>query len=339
MTVLEPRLAPAGGPARVDVLRTASRWSRRLAVVAVGGTVALAAAPVPAEVSGPLVLAVAGAGLLLGLPHGAVDHLVAARLARRPWPVVALAYAAVAAVSWVLLATAGPVALVAVLLLSVVHFGLGELEVVREVSGWRPGPVVSVAVALAGAGALLLPLARAGPLLVDVGTAVSPGLGPLLGEPVVRAALAATWVAAAALATTAALRAGQRQVAADVLVLGLLGAVVPPLAAFALWFGGWHGLRHCARLLLDDQRCASWVAAGDPARAVRVLAGRAAWPTLAATAVLAALLAGSVRAADPSRALATTLLLLLALTVPHMLVVLWSDHRARHPGRLSRSAR
>ncbi|MBJ7529413.1 MAG: hypothetical protein JHD04_07825, partial [Nocardioides sp.] len=145
---------------------------------------------------GPLVLAVAGAGLLLGLPHGAVDHLVAARLARRPWPVVALAYAAVAAVSWVLLATAGPVALVAVLLLSVVHFGLGELEVVREVSGWRPGPVVSVAVALAGAGALLLPLARAGPLLVDVGTAVSPGLGPLLGEPVVRAALAATWGAA-----------------------------------------------------------------------------------------------------------------------------------------------
>ena len=56
---------------------------------------------------------------------------------------------------------AGPLALVAVLALSVAHFGLGELEVVRATTGWRPGRAVAVAIGVAGTGALLLPLARA----------------------------------------------------------------------------------------------------------------------------------------------------------------------------------
>lgn len=323
---------------RAAVLRAGVRWSRAVAVGAVVASAVGAALPLGPGPWGVVVAAVAGAGLLLGLPHGALDHVLAARVTGWPPLTAAAAYAAVAAVTWVLLETTGPVALAAVLALSVLHFALGELEVLRGTTDWRPGTAVAVAVGVAGTGALLLPLARAGDQLVEVAAAVSPDLGPVVADAGVRAGLAAVWGAAALVAVLAALRARQREVVLDVVLVGALGLVVPPLAAFALWFGGWHGLRHCARLLVIDRRCAAWVDAGRSGRAVRALAGRAAWPSLAATAVLVALLALTATAADPTQALGGTLVLLLALTVPHMLVVLWVDRTAwRRPEPASAS--
>lgn len=78
-----------------------------------------------------LVFVLVAAGLLVGLPHGSVDHRLAARLAGWPTLVVAAVYAAVAALTWVLAVTLGLVALVPVIVLSLVHFALGEPEVIR----------------------------------------------------------------------------------------------------------------------------------------------------------------------------------------------------------------
>ncbi|MCY7395497.1 MAG: hypothetical protein LH468_04950, partial [Nocardioides sp.] len=86
-----------------------------------------------------------------------------------------------------------------------------------------------------------------------------------------------------------------------------------------------------ARLLGVDARSAGLLARGRPADAVMALARSALWPTLAAVSVLAVLVVLTASAADSSTAVAQTLLVLLALTVPHMLVVLWLDRRA--PGR------
>jgi Brp/Blh family beta-carotene 15,15'-monooxygenase len=111
----------------------------------------------------------------------------------------------------------------------------------------------------------------------------------------------------------------------DIVLVGVLGAVAPPLVAFAVWFGGWHALRHCARLLTVDPPSAALIALGHPRRAVGGLARAARWPSLAAVVVLAALVVASATAADPAAAVGTTLVVLLALTVPHMLVVLGID--------------
>src|SRR5205823_5724486 len=93
---------------------------------------------------------------------------------------------------WLVLAVV-VLSLVPVLVLSLVHFALGELEFIRETSGWRPGRVVTAALAVAGTGALLLPLARAGRQLAGVASSVSPELGLVLASGPVRITLVAVW--------------------------------------------------------------------------------------------------------------------------------------------------
>ncbi len=307
------------------LLAAGTRWSRRLVV----GTVALsiAASLLPSAAHDVFVLVLVTLGLLAGLPHGSVDHRLAASLTGRPALVVATGYAAVAALTWVLLATVGLAALVPVLALSLVHFALGELEVLRATTGWHPSPAAAVAAAVAGTGALLLPLARSDAQMIEVAASISPALGALLSMGPSRIALVAVWVLAAAGAAVPAVRAGRPAVVVDIVLIGALGALAPPLVAFAVWFGGWHALRHCARVLTVDGPSAALIAEGQTRRAVGALARAAAGPTLAAVVVLVGLVLAAATSADPAAAVGTTLLVLLALTVPHMLVVLVMDHR------------
>jgi len=311
-------------PARHGVLHAAVRGSRWVALgaLAVAGVLAVAAPPVATAI----ILVAAGIGFVAGVPHGAVDHLLTSRPSgARSVVVVALLYAGTAALAWALLQWSGPVALAAVVVLSAIHFGLGELEVWQRTTGWRPGRAAALALATAGLGALVLPLARSGPELSGVATSLSPGLAPVIAAGPVRLGLVALWLVAAAIAVIAAVRAGHPTVAVDVVLIGALGLFVPPLVAFAVWFGGWHALRHTGRLLTVEPGCAAHVAADRPAAAVRRFCRLAALPSVAALAVVAALALFTVTAPDPTVAVAEVLQVLLALTVPHMLVVLWLD--------------
>jgi hypothetical protein len=67
------------------------------------------------------------------------------------------------------------------------------------------------------------------------------------------------------------------------------------------------------------------LAAGRRREAVQRLIRVAALPTLAVLSVVAAMVYFTASAPDPAAAMAETLRLLLALTVPHMAVVLWLD--------------
>lgn len=305
-------------------LSTAAVWSRRLAV----GTVLVTGGHligVPA-LSASVVWAIVGLGLVAGIPHGAVDHLMAIRLARgRPLVVIVAGYAAVAAVVWAMLRWAGPAALVAVVALSAVHFGLGELEVSRRLTGWLPARPVAVATVVAGCGALALPLARSGEQFSAVAAAVSPDLAHLLAATPLQIGVIAVWLVCAVVAMVAAVRDGHPVIALDILLIGALGMLAPPLVAFAVWFGGWHALRHCARLLTVEPGCATMLADGRRRAAVQRLVRLAALPSLAVLAVVAALAWVTLAAPEPTEAVAEALRVLLALTVPHMVVVFWLD--------------
>lgn len=309
------------------VLRSAVRWSRRIALAAVLLFAVLGFIdPGGAEAFG---IVLVGVGLLAGVPHGAVDHLLAVRMAGgRSLPLIAAVYAGLAALTWGLMQWAGTVTLLAVIALSAVHFGLGELEVSRQLTGWRSGRVTSAAVVIAGCGALLLPLARSGQQWQTVATAVSPELAAAIATPALHIGLLAVWTVAAVVAAVASVRAGHRGVAVDIALIGALGLVAPPLVAFAVWFGGWHSLRHAARVLTLEPGCAAMLAAGRRREAVQRLIRVAALPTLAVLSVVAAMVYFTASAPDPAAAMAETLRLLLALTVPHMAVVLWLDSGA-----------
>lgn len=279
-------------------------------------------------VPAPVVLAVAGLGLVAGVPHGAADHVIATRPAGGTHMVLFVtAYAGLTAAVWALLRWAGPTALIAVVAFSALHFGLGELEVTRRLTGWRPRASVTSAIVVAGSGALLLPLARGSDQLSAVARSVSPGLARVLDWAPGQAGLLVTWLLAALVVVIAALRSAHFGVALDVVIVGAVGMLTPPLLAFAVWFGGWHSLRHFTRMLSIEPGCAALLSAGRRRAAGQRLIRLAAMPSLAAWTALGALGWFTVTAPNPTGFVAEVLRLLLALTVPHALVVLWADRQ------------
>ncbi|KAA0928311.1 beta-carotene 15,15'-dioxygenase, Brp/Blh family [Rhodococcus sp. ANT_H53B] len=305
-------------------LLTAATWSRWLVV----GTVVMSSGHLiglPA-ITAPVALVVAGVAFLAGIPHGAIDHLMAKRLSGgAPLLAVAAVYAGAAAAAWALLEWVGPIALVAAVLFSAVHFGMGELEVSRLLTGWLLRRIPAAAIVVAGSGALVLPLARSGDQLLRVATAVSPELAVLISAAPVQMALVSTWCVAASVAVAAVLRSGHRTVALDVVLIGALGMAAPPLVAFAVWFGCWHALRHTARLLTVEPGCAALLVDGRGRAATWRLVRLSAVPSLAALTAVLALGWFTVASPNPTTMVAEVLRLLLALTVPHMVVVWWLD--------------
>ncbi|WP_157744987.1 Brp/Blh family beta-carotene 15,15'-dioxygenase [Micromonospora coxensis] len=273
------------------------------------------------------------AGLLLGLPHGAVDHLVPAWMSARARPpaarlAVAFGYAALAGAALVVFrAVPGP-ALVGFLALSVAHFGTADEAFHAERDG-RPVRQSVSGVLARGGPPVLVPLLL-WPDAVDLLlTAVAPGVPELLTVEV-RALAVACLLAAVARTVLRDVRAGRRADAAEPVLLLALFATVPPALAIGVYFATWHSARHVARLLHGDPGNHADLAAGRLGPPLRRFARRAALPTVAAVTALAAL---TVAPGRPIDLLPATVAVLAALTVPHSALVAWMDRRARprHP--------
>ncbi|WP_158632392.1 Brp/Blh family beta-carotene 15,15'-dioxygenase [Micromonospora sp. Llam0] len=307
------------------LLRRAGRFSA-LALVAVLLLDLLALRPAGPASHSPLPLPLL-AGLLIGLPHGAVDHLVPAWLSVpsrgwRPRAGLLAGYVGAAGFGWWICHTASGPMLIAFLALTIGHFGAGDESFHRQRDG-RGTPVRPYAVLAYGAPPVLLPLAlwrdQVDPLLESIDS----GAADLLTTELCGAAVA---LAGAAMVVTAMddLRAGRR---GDAAYLGLLVAVfalVPPALAFATYFAAGHSVRHVARLL-----CA------DPANAVALSAGRLGPPLLRFAAqaaipvgVVLVVLVPITVSTTPDAAVSTGFAVLAGLTAPHAMLVFWLDRRA-----------
>lgn len=325
---------PAGHRPRPDRSRRAAppaAWAYRGATRLSAGllTILLLAAlvaPDAVRTAAPWLLV---AGIVAGVPHGAVDHLVPLWTARRPAAALAVAAAyllTVVAVVAVLLRWPGPT-LLAFLVLSGWHFGTGEAEFAAERDGTGPSRAARWS-AVSGVGLPVVAVAVLGdPTRTgDVLAALHIGGWPL-DSPVLRTAVVAAAVLGVLAAVGIAVRTGRRRVALEVLLIAAVLAVAPPAAAFGAYFGGWHAVRHTARLL-------ALTPAGPgrdaPAQVLARFSRAAALPSAAALAVLA-LLWSRRQVADPAAAVAV----LLALTFPHAAVVGWLDRRPRAAGRES----
>ncbi|CAB4923158.1 MAG: beta-carotene 15,15'-dioxygenase, Brp/Blh family [Actinobacteria bacterium] len=271
------------------------------------------------------------AGIVLGVPHGAVDHMVpfwtgGQRPTARALGGVLAGYLATAVVAAVALVVAPTPTVAVFLLVSAVHFGRAE-AVVSAADAGRPVPglLQDVPTTLAhGLAVVGLPL-----VLWPAGSAQVLGhLSPAWGSPLpvpARVAIALVLAAAVLVAGTGALRGGRRAEAAELAMVVVLFAVVPPLAAFGVWFAGWHALRHTARLL--DLLRGGHSAPGT-ARAAGRFARHAAVPTLAS---LAAVLVLAGPASSPA-AVGAALAVVLALTFPHVRTVTALDRWAARRG-------
>ncbi len=294
--------------------------------------------PLTAELAVPLALV----GALVGIPHGAVDHLVpwwwgpaeptyrgCAR--RRPTSrlvLFAAAYTACAGVALTALLLVPTPTLLVFFVLSAIHFGLGERVTSAERSsrpvthGWGD-QVVAAAHGLVVVGMLLWaqpattdPFLRPlSPWLAD-GATRSRGIGLVLVAVTV------------AIGLVVLLRAGRRLEAGELALLAALFSIAPPLAAFGVYFGLWHSLRHSGRLLDLARHRLCW---GDPGAdggwrpSVVLLCRAGLWPSTVAFLAVAALWF-----ARDLADLQAEIAVLLALTFPHSAVVWALDRREAH---------
>ena len=352
-SAVESRIASSAHPDSSSpdsrLLRLSSRpvW---LVLLVVAGTVVLAGRP-PVEV-GFLVLLLGT--LVVGLPHGAVDHLFVGRLLRttgdghgddahtnrRGRLAVGGVYLFLGGAYLAVWFAAPVVAFVGFLLLTCLHWGLADLYTLLATDGThlRTRPQRLLAAGVRGAIPMVVPLVAfpdeyrtVAALVVDaVGVSSVALLSPVF-SPAVRSGLGWMLLLAAGLHLGVGLRRspGDWSWATDagetVLLLGFF-AVVPPVLAIGCYFACWHALRHVLRVgVVDGARPAA------PARLRTVLTrfGRDALPlTIVSLVGFAGLVA--IAPSTPTEAggvVGLTLVLIAVLTLPHTVVVAWADRR------------
>ena len=305
----------------------------------------------------PLLASVA----VLGLPHGAVDHLTPARARSRratvhDMGVVGLLYAALGGV-YALLWFVFPVAAFVVFIgLTWLHWGQGEVHGLGAVAGvdHLETPAQRALTALArGTLPMLVPLvAFPGEYRFVAETLVGlfgGSLGPLTVAFTPTGRLVVALLVGGLLAGSLALgylRAGSlRGWALDAGEMGLLVAffaLVEPILAVGLYFTCWHALRHVGRLLVLDPDARAALADGRVSAALTRFTRDATPLTLASLALLGGLaLLVPASPAGLADLVGLYLVLIAALTLPHVAVVadldrtqaVWTSGAMRLTGR------
>lgn len=287
--------------------------------------------------------------VFLGLPHGAVDHLVPDRLSSRG--VTARSMAAVG-ILYVILASlylalwfAAPVpAFVLFIGLTWFHWGQGDLWAVLALyrAHHLSGTGLRVlTVFVRGGLPMLVPLLASPDAYRDVarsmaglfGAGVSGGAWAF--EPTFRVVAGSAFAVLSLAAILAGLRRsslrdkGWRADAAETFLLAAYFALVPPVLAVGLYFCLWHAPRHIARLMLIDKGSIRALKHGHLWQAVVSFTRDSAPLTVAALALLAGLYFALPGREGPDSTLGLYLVLISILTLPHVVIVSFMDHRQR----------
>jgi Brp/Blh family beta-carotene 15,15'-monooxygenase len=278
----------------------------------------------PSDMSWQVALAVVA--LVVGIPHGAMDHAVTVpKMASLKMALFMVGYLAVTGLAIWFLLSQNVLGFQLVVLMSALHFGFGDAAFLAELDlrGANKGfPKVMYALA-AGFTPVGIPLvstqSQAALLLVNpnlVGWATD--LAPILFIAFILLNLTAT---------AFLLLRGAKSQALDLILLLTLALVAPPLVAFAFYFGFWHALRHTGRLSLELKTSVAASAADQPARAfwLAVIPGLPALAIVLAAAGVLVAFNGLNFEAD---FLWYLLVVIWALTVPHMALTARLDLRA-----------
>ncbi|WP_407541585.1 Brp/Blh family beta-carotene 15,15'-dioxygenase (plasmid) [Deinococcus radiomollis] len=285
--------------------------------------------------------------VLFGIPHGALDHLVPGRLgwawSRRPgrvWLYV-LGYALLAAATLRLWSLVPDVVFWGFLLVSLLHWGQGDLHYLETVQGRRRSGPWSAPLTLLARGSLPILL----PLLVfpEWYARLAAGVHHVFGLPTVAGPLLTgtqTGVLAAGLALLLLAYAADTLVSSPGALLELgetalllaVFVVVPAPLSIGLYFSLWHAWRHLGRLLLLP-------VGPDASPDQKTGTARVLWLvldllpiTLVALGLLAALYFWAApRVQNTETFAALYLALIAALTLPHALLVALMDLPASKP--------
>ena len=265
--------------------------------------------------------------LAIGIPHGALDHLVTLPKSSAIKMATFIAvYVAVAVIAVILLLTWNVAGFIFVVAMSAVHFGIGDAafisEIDRRTSDSMKFPRFSYAAA-GGALPVVIPLVsdKSSAALERVNSSLINWHQGLNDE---------LLLLTLAIFVVALLRLLQKRRISDAIDLSLLyflALTAPPLVAFAVYFGCWHAMRHTARLTLALPRSQKSYEEGRSTDAFL----SAIWPgvpALVGTFVVAGIVIAFRGGSVSDQFLWITLVIVWALTVPHMAVTARLDRKA-----------
>ena len=312
--------------AKLKTFSTVRTFSSAIVAIAIALSIAFSSWLGAESLNWQVVMAVTA--LAIGIPHGALDHLVTLPKAQPfKMAVFVTIYVAIAlAAIWAILQW-NVWGFIAVVLMSATHFGIGDSAFISELNHLKGSATSKLPVwAYAPAAGLL-------PVVIPLVNSRSTEALTKVNDSLINWHYGYTseiQIAVAAIATLSAMALISRKRYRDLLdvaLLATLASVAPPLVAFAVYFGCWHAMRHTARLTSLLPRSLDAYERNNSRRAF-VLAVIPGLPALAGTLIFVALLAGFSHTNVSDTFLWLTLVTIWALTVPHMIVTAKLDRAA-----------
>jgi beta-carotene 15,15'-dioxygenase len=267
--------------------------------------------------------------IAIGIPHGAVDHLIAIKTdSKFKLAILILGYVAIAILAVLAILKWNVIGFRLVLIMSVLHFGIGDTAYLAELDRLNSQRVMTkvqqffFALAI-GAVPVLIPLTKmeSTSALGKVNTGLINWAGNFTD------AIYRTTLVIALITGLIFLFARRFRDLIDLVLLTTLALFAPPLVAFAIYFGCWHAMRHTARLTLLLPKSISEATLNNPKKSffAAVIPGL---PALALTLLVAVAVTIAKASALSADYLWYLLVIVWALTVPHMLVTASIDKRA-----------
>jgi Brp/Blh family beta-carotene 15,15'-monooxygenase len=271
-------------------------------------------------------VAIVLAALIIGIPHGAVDHLIAIpNLFSMKMAIFLVKYLLATGIAIWFLLSFPLLGFQLIVFVSALHFGVGDASFFMEI--YRRSQSVKFPRALyafaAGFTPVLIPLVNE-----NTRTAlekVNPNLVGWAGSFTNMALIGC--ISLNLISVTLLVIRKLYLPAIDLLILLALALLAPPLVAFALYFGLWHAMRHTARLTLEFRPALRQHELGKPWMSFW-LSVRAGLPAVAIVLAFSAWLAAMNSNSVSDHLLWYLLVVTWALTVPHMALTARSDFKA-----------
>ena len=267
--------------------------------------------------------------LALGIPHGAVDHLVALpATSKSKLVLLIIGYVAIAILAVLAILHWNKLGFQLVLAMSAFHFGFGDAAFVAEqdrLSGRRRLKPKTQNMFAISAGSIPVLI----PLLNESTASALREINPLLITWASDIAPQIKFLVAFFFVTTLVLLINEKRLreVIDLSLLAALALIAPPLVAFAVYFGCWHAMRHTARLTLILPKALIAAEKNNP-RGSFLAAVIPGLPALFGTVIVALLIAVLDTTNIDASYLWYLLVVVWALTVPHMMVTIKIDQKA-----------
>ena len=309
------------------IYQGSARFSRAMAAIAVLLFAALQLSNFEISIKAQVALAVIA--LAIGIPHGAIDHLITIpRTSRSRFIAFVIIYTLIAVIAALAIAKWNLVGFQLVVLMSALHFGFGdsafanESRAANEKSGYSKLVLASYAIP-AGFLPVVLPLTDKRTL--DVLQELNPALINWAGT--FTQLLRNTTLVLAVIAIVLLMVTRNFDLTLDLFLLLALSFLAPPLVAFAVYFGFWHAIRHTARLVPKLPSAMQKVGSG------KLLASFLAAVIPGLYAILGIFILGIFIVARGSTDISSDflwviLVIIWALTVPHMATTAKFDIKA-----------